>query len=432
MTLRNRRYAKSIEMLARARKVIPLGTQTFSKSYQQFPQDAAPLFLTHGEGCRVWDVDGNEYVDMISGLLPVVLGYCDPDVDAAVRDQLERGMSFSLATELEIELAERLVEIIPCAEMVRFGKNGSDATTACVRIARAATGRERIVICGYHGWHDWYLAATVRNKGVPRCLAELVHRVPYNDVGALHAAFRSHPGEIAAVIMEPVGTEEPAPGYFAELQALVRAEGALLVFDEIITGFRYALGGAQQHLGVTPDLAAFGKAMGNGMPISAVVGRADLMAQLEEIFFSATFGGEACSLAAAIAVVDKMRREPVIERLWDSGEHLATRVRTAIEAHNLQSAVMLTGLAPWTVLRFCDTNGASKEAIKTLFMREMLGQGVLIAASNNVTYAHSPADLDRVLKAYDRAFGLVASNLAEGTLEATLDGPPIMPVFSVR
>ena len=428
----NHRYARSIEMLERARRVIPLGTQTFSKSHQQFPQDAAPLFLTHGRGCRAWDVDGNEYIDLISGLLPVVLGYCDPDVDAAIRQQLECGISFSLATELEIALAERLVEIIPCAEMVRFGKNGSDATTACVRIARAATGRDRVVICGYHGWHDWYLAATVRNRGVPHCLTDLVHRVPYNDVAAVHALFRAHPGEVAAVIMEPITAEEPKPGYFAELQGLVRAEGALLVFDEVITGFRYALGGAQEYFGVTPDLAAFGKAMGNGMPISAVVGRADLMMQMEEIFFSATFGGEALSLAAAIAVIDKMRREPVIERLWASGDEIAAGVRCAIERHGLQSAVTLTGLAPWTILRFHDVEGASKEAVKTLFMREMLAQGILIAASNNVSFAHGVDDIRQVAAAYDGAFVRIAEGLASGALEAMLDGPPITPVFVVR
>ena len=432
MTIPNQRYAKSIEMLERARRVIPLGTQTFSKSYQQFPKDAAPLFLTHGQGCRVWDVDGNDYIDLISGLLPVVLGYCDPEVDAAVRDQLGRGMSFSLATELEVELAERLVEIIPCAEMVRFGKNGSDATTACVRIARAVTGRDRVLICGYHGWHDWYLAATVRNKGVPACLTELVERVPYNDLEAVRAALKARPGEIAALVMEPVGALAPAAGYLEELQALLKAEGALLIFDEIITGFRFHLGGAQAHYGVRPDLAAFGKAMGNGMPISAVVGRADLMSQLEEIFFSATFGGEALSLAAAIAVIDKMQREPVIERLWQAGGSLAEGVRSLIETHGLREAISVNGLAPWSLLAFKDAGGASKEAIKTRFMQEMLQNGVLMAASHNVTYAHGDDDIAQVLRAYDATLGVLAAELDAGALEAKLAGPPIRPVFSVR
>lgn len=426
------RYARSNELLARARKVIPLGTQTFSKSYQQFPEGAAPLFLTHGKGSRVWDADGNEYIDLISGLLPVLLGYRDPDVDAALKAQLDRGIAFSLATELEIELAERLVDMIPCAEMVRFGKNGSDATTGCVRVARAATGRERLIICGYHGWHDWYVAKTVRNKGVPAVEAELADRVNYNDIDAVHAIFRKYPGQVAALILEPMNAAEPKPGYLQELKELVHKNGAILIFDEIITGFRYANGGAQEHFGVTPDLAAFGKAMGNGMPIAAVVGRADLMREMEEIFFSSTFGGETLSLAAAIAVADKLRREPVVKTLWKTGGLLADKIRQAAARHGLEKVVSLHGFAPWTLLAFADSGSTAKEAIKTLFMKEMLAQGILIAASNNITYAHSEDDVARIATAYDNAFARIAEGLKGGKLLDNLGCPPVMPVFSVR
>jgi glutamate-1-semialdehyde 2,1-aminomutase len=426
------RYGRSNEMLARARKVIPLGSQTFSKSHLQFPQGAAPLFLTHGKGSRVWDADGNEYIDLIAGLLPVLLGYRDPDVDAAIKEQLDRGISFSLATELEVELAERLVEIIPCAEMVRFGKNGSDATTGCVRVARAATGRERLIICGYHGWHDWYVGTTVRNKGVPAVEATLTDRVPYNDLGAVHAIFKKNPGQVAALILEPMNSTEPKPGYLQELKELVHKNGAVLIFDEVITGFRYAAGGAQERFGVTPDLAAFGKAMGNGMPIAAVVGRADLMSQMEEIFFSSTFGGETLSIAAAIAVVDKIRREPVIETLWKTGGLLAEKVRQAIARNGLEKTVSSHGVAPWTLLAFADTGTTAKEAIKTLFMKEMLAQGILIAASNNITYAHSEADVAAIAAAYDNAFGRIAEELKAGTLLDNLGCPPVHPTFSVR
>jgi glutamate-1-semialdehyde aminotransferase len=428
----NVRYAKSNALLERARKVIPLGSQTFSKSYQQFPSGAAPLFLTEGRGARVWDVDGNEYVDLIAGLLPVLLGYRDPDVDAAIRNQLDRGITFSLATELEVELAERLVEIVPCAEMVRFGKNGSDATTGCVRVARAATGRDRLILCGYHGWHDWYVAKTVRNKGVPSVDAGLSDRVPYNDLDAVQKVFKQHPGEIAALIMEPINAAEPKPGYLAELKELVHANGAVLIFDEIVTGFRFAAGGAQEYFGVTPDLAAFGKAMGNGMPIAAVVGKASLMSEMEEIFFSSTFGGEALSLAAAIATVDKIKREPVVQKLWQSGKIIADAVKIMIAKHDLQGAVGLQGLAPWTLLAFFDTPLARKEAIKTLLIRELLARGVLIAGSHNVSYAFTDADIALVLRAYDEVLALVAEQLSGGKLEQNLGCPPIMPVFSVR
>ena len=428
----NARYAKSNALLARARKVIPLGSQTFSKSYQQFPAGAAPLFLTEGRGARVWDVDGNEYVDLIAGLLPVLLGYRDPDVDAAIRNQLDRGITFSLATELEVELAERLVEIVPCAEMVRFGKNGSDATTGCVRVARAATGRDRIILCGYHGWHDWYVAKTVRNKGVPKVEAGLSDRVPYNDLDAVRKVFKQYPGEVAALIMEPAGAVEPAPDYLAELKELVHANGAVLIFDEIVTGFRFAAGGAQEYFGVTPDLAAFGKAMGNGMPIAAVVGKAALMNEMEEIFFSSTFGGEALSLAAAIATVDKIKREPVVQKLWQSGKALADGAKLLIAKHGLQGVIGLQGLAPWTLLAFSDAPSARKEAIKTLFIREMLARGVLMAASHNVSYAISETDIAAVLRAYEGAMDVVAEQLKGGKLEQNLGCPPIMPVFSVR
>lgn len=426
------RYARSNALLARARKTIPLGTQTFSKSYQQFPQGAAPLFLTHGKGSRVWDADGNEYIDLISGLLPVLLGYCDPDVDAAIKAQLERGIAFSLASELEIELAERLVDIIPCAEMVRFGKNGSDATTGCVRVARAATKRERLIICGYHGWHDWYVGTTVRNKGVPAAEGKLADRVPFNDLDAVQTVFKKYPGEVAALIMEPMNVVEPKPGYLQELKELVHRNGAVLIFDEIITGFRYAAGGAQEHFGVTPDLAAFGKAMGNGMPIAAVVGRADLMNEMEEIFFSSTFGGETLSIAAAIAVADKIKREPVVKTLWKTGASLADKIRQAIGRHGLDTVVSLHGLAPWTLLAFADSGPIAKEAIKTMFMREMLAQGILIAGSNNVSYAHSEDDVAQIAKAYDGAFARIAEELKSGTLLKNLGCAPVMPVFSVR
>jgi glutamate-1-semialdehyde 2,1-aminomutase/spore coat polysaccharide biosynthesis protein SpsF len=428
----NRVYAESQALLARAERVIPLGSQTFSKSKVQYPEGHAPLFLTHGQGGRVWDVDGNEYVDLVNGLLPVVLGYRDPDVDAAIQKQLGAGISFSLATELEIELAQRLCDEIPCAEMVRFGKNGTDATSAAIRIARAATGRERIMVCGYHGWQDWYIGATTRNKGVPQAVQGLTHMVPYNDLGAVEQLLQQFRGEFAAMILEPMNSREPAAGYLAGLKELLHRHGALLVFDEIITGFRYSLGGAQRLFEVTPDLSSFGKALGNGLPIAAIVGRADLMRQLEEVYFSGTFGGEALSLAAGIAVIDKMRREPVIETLWSTGRQLETGVRELLAEHGLQDVMTLRGKPAWVILEMVDHPKATKEAIKTLFIIEMLRNGVLCLGTHNVSYAHNQADVARVLGAYHNTLGTIARELATGKLEQRLPGPALKPVFRVR
>lgn len=427
-----RRFDASHRMLERAEAVVPLGSQTFSKSHIQLPPNEAPLFLTHGDGGRVWDVDGNEYVDLINGLFPVILGYRDSDVDAAIRRQLDRGISFSLATALETELAERLVRLIPSAEMVRFGKNGTDATSACVRLARAFTGRDHVALCGYHGWQDWYVGATSRNRGVPGVVSDLSHLVAYGDLEAVDRLMSQHRDAFACLIMEPTNVTPPAEGYLEDLKALVHSHGALLVFDEIITGFRWSLGGAQARFGVTPDLSAFGKAMANGLPISAVVGRADIMRLMEEIFFSSTFGGEALSLAAAIATIDKLEREAVPDKLWQCGERLMTGARSSIERHGLDGTLGLVGSPPWAILSYSDHEGGSAAAVKTLFLREMIAAGVLINASHNVSFAHTRDDEAQVLAAWDRATEVVAVRLAEGDLDRRFDNKLIRPVFQVR
>lgn len=426
------RYANSTAMLERAERLIPLGTQTFSKSKIQFPAGRSPLFLTHGKGSRVWDVDGNEYVDLMCGLLPVVLGYCDHDVDQAIKDQLERGIIFSLATELEIEVAERLVELIPCAEMVRFGKNGSDATTGAVRLARAVTGRDRIAAGGYHGWHDWYIGATTRNKGVPNTVGELTHRFPYGNIDALHRLFKQYPGEFAAVIMEPMSATEPQEGYLQEIADLVRAHGALFILDEIITGFRFALGGAQELFGVTPDLACFGKSMANGMPISALVGKAEYMRHLEELFFSFTFGGEALSLAAAKAVIDKMRSEPVIEKLWVTGQKLSNSVEKIVMQHGLSDIMQLKGKPPWRIVQFSPHKNADEHEIKTYFMIAMHQEGILLNTSHNICYALDMQDVAQVSFAYNSILFKLSECLKRNKIKEYINESLVKPVFTVR
>ena len=223
-------------MLERALKSIPLGTQTFSKSHTAYPVGVSPLFIVRGRGAHVWDVDGNEYVDMVNALAAVTLGYDDPDVTAAVKAQIDDGVIFSLPHPLETECAETIIRMVPAAEMVRFGKNGSDATAGAIRVARAFTGRDRVAVCGYHGWQDWYIGSTARNKGVPKAVSDLTHAFPYNDAGALDALLKSRPGEFAAVILEPMSSSEPKPGYLGALKEICRRHGALLVFDETITG----------------------------------------------------------------------------------------------------------------------------------------------------------------------------------------------------
>lgn len=420
------------QTIERAEKVIPLGSQTFSKSRLQFPPGASPLFVSHGFGGRVTDVDGNEYVDLVNALLPNILGYCDSDVDYAIRRQLTRGISMSLPTTLETELAERLVKHIPSAEMVRFGKNGTDATSAAIRLARAATKRDRIIAVGYHGWQDWYIGATARRLGVPAAVSSLTEIVPFGDLVAMERTLQSNSGEYAAIILEPTGAVEPPQNYLADLKRLAQKHGTLLIFDEIITGFRWGLGGAQARYGVTPDMSSFGKAMGNGMPISAVVGRADIMKLMEDIFYSGTFGGEALSLAAAIATIEKIERDGVVDRLWKNGRQLKDDVLAEIKRAKVEDVIGLTGSAPWVLLTFKDHAKASKDAIKTLLLREMIAAGVLLNASHNICFAHTQEDLDRVVSAYGRALPILRDAIDAGDLDKRLGNQIIRPVFSVR
>jgi glutamate-1-semialdehyde 2,1-aminomutase len=425
-------FSQSLQVLDRALCTIPLAAQTFSKCHEQLPQPLSPLFLTHGNGGRVWDVDGNEYVDLGCGLLSVLLGHRDADVDAAISRQLDRGISFTLPTSLEADLAERMVEMIPCAERVRFAKNGSDATSGCIRVARASTGRDRVAVAGYHGWQDWYIGSTTRSKGVPDATSALTHPFPYGDIGALEDLLSAHRGEFAAVILEPMNVAEPPAGYMESLAELVRREGALLIFDEIITGFRFARGGAQELFGVTPDLAAFGKGLGNGMPIAAVVGRADLMDEMEEVFFSGTFGGEALSLAAAIAVADKVRYEPVVEKLSEQGKQLRRSVERLVSDSGLGDHITLCGHPAWTLVQFHDVRELRKEVVRTAWMQQMIAHGVLTLGSHNLCYAHDDKDMNRVLYAWEATVSMLSRSILSGTLQRDLRCPVIEPVFKVR
>ncbi len=308
---------RSQSLWARSQGLIPAGTQTLAKGPGQHVDGVAPKYLARGKGARVWDVDGNEYLDMTMAVGPLVLGYADPAVDEAITAQLADGITFSLMHPLEVEVAERVRDMVPGAEQVRFSKTGADVTSAAVRLARAFTGRTRVACCGYHGWHDWYIAVTDRDRGIPAATAELVCTFAYNDIASAEAAVD---GETACVILEPTVFEEPRPGFLEALRRLCDERGALLVFDEMWTGFRLAPGGTQERFGVTADLACFSKAVANGMPLSALTGRRDVMQLLErDVFFFTTFGGEALSLAAAAATLDQLEARRVPEALAHKG-----------------------------------------------------------------------------------------------------------------
>ncbi len=427
-----RNFKKSQKMFRRVSKIIPLASQTFSKSYLQFIKGRAPLFVSHAKGATIWDVDGHKYIDFINGLLSVVLGYQYPAVDEAIKRQLKKGIVLSLPSPLEAELAELLIKHIPCAEMVRFGKNGSDATSGAIRLARAVTGREHVAVCGYHGWHDWYIGSTTRNLGVPISTRKLTHKFEYNNIESLEKIFRGHKNQIAAVIMEPMSYDEPRADFLRKVKALAHKHGALLVFDEVITGFRFDLGGAQKLFGVTPDLAAFGKSMANGMPISALLGRRKYMEKVKDIFYSFTQGGELLSIAAAIATIKELERRNVISYIKKLGTYLQTKTNDLIARYGLKGIVKVKGNPAWQVFSIHESNGFSDLEIKSYIQQELLQRGFLWYGSHNMSFAHTKGDIDNILLAYDEIFSRLSSLIFTKQLRRALKGQPITNIFKVR
>ncbi len=423
---------KTEQLLRRAERVIPSSTQTFSKGPSQWIRGVTPSYLTKGEGAWVWDVDDNKFLDYLMALGPIVLGYGNKNVEREVIKQLKDGLCFSQMHPLEVEVAELLVKKIPCAEMVRFGKNGSDVTTAAVRAARAYTGRERVLFCGYHGWHDWYIGSTTRDSGVPQATKKLASSFNYNDIDSLAALFKESNSDIACVIMEAVGVELPVNNFLGDVKEITHNNGALLVFDEIINGCRVAVGGAQELEGVIPDLACFGKALGNGFPISAIVGAGEIMEIFDQIFFSGTFGGETISLAACKATIDEIERLSVIEKNWDYGRNLTKIINGLIVKNNLEEDIKLVGYDVRSILTFPHEDELQSRIRRSFFMQESVKRGLLFYGVHLPTFAHQREELEFSEAVYGEVIELFASLINKGgssLVREHLEGPIIEPIF---
>jgi len=391
-------FTRSEELLKRALKVIPNGTQTFSKSQTCLPYGVSPFYASKAEGARMWDVDGNEYIDFTSALTAIILGYNDSDVNAAVKQQVDNGVIFSLPHELEIRVSEMICDMVPCAEMVRFGKNGSDVTTGAIRLARAYTGRDHIAVCGYHGWHDWYIGVTGRNQGIPQATKDLTHVFQYNDIDSLHRILNARPNQFACVIMEPMNRVHPENDFLHKVKELAHKHGALFILDEVITGFRLAIGGAQEYFGVVPDLATFGKAVANGYPLSVLAGKEEVMRKINDTHYSFTYAGECVSLAAAEATLKKLKENDVPEYLAELGK-----------------IVPGTGHPAWRHLNFLNNEN------KTWFLQEIFKQGIFSLGTFNLNYAHTIKDVEKL--------GQVLSSIP---LEGELQCEPLKPLFKIR
>ncbi|KOT96071.1 glutamate-1-semialdehyde 2,1-aminomutase [Streptomyces sp. NRRL F-4711] len=421
----------------RLHALVPGGAHTYAKGDDQYPQDLAPV-ISHGSGAHVWDVDGNRYIEYGSGLRSVSLGHAHPRVTEAVRRQLDRGSNFVRPSVVEVEAAERFLATVPTAEMVKFAKNGSDATTAAVRLARAATGRPRVAVCADHPFFsvdDWFIGTTPMSAGVPAETDRLTVAFPYGDLAATEEVLTRYRDEVACLVLEPATHTEPPPGYLAGLRALADRHGCVLVFDEMITGFRWSEAGAQSLYGVVPDLSTFGKALGNGFAVSALAGRRELMERGglrhsdERVFLlSTTHGAETHALAAAMAVQATYAEEGVTARLHALGERLAAGVREAAAGMGVGDHVVVRGRASNLVFATLDEHRRPSQEYRTLFLRRLLAGGVL-APSFVVSSALTEADIDRTVDVVAQACAVYRKALDAADPAPWMGGRAVKPVF---
>ncbi|MDA9227024.1 glutamate-1-semialdehyde 2,1-aminomutase [Actinomycetota bacterium] len=431
---RNGRYSSDTR-----HSLIPGGAHTYSRGDDQYPSNA-PSLLKSGSGTRVFDLEGRSFIDWGMGLRSVVLGYAEPEVDRAVIDALVQGVNLSRPIELEFELAEIVRELVPCAEMVKFGKNGSDATAAAIRLARAVTGRSVVLRSSqdsFLGVHDWFIGSTVMNSGVPYPVRELTKKFEFNDIASVTTLMDEFDGEVAAIILEPTGAAVPEHNFLEQIRRLTAEKGIVLIFDETITGFRLSLGGAQEYFGITPDLATFGKALGNGYAISALTGAASIMDlggirhSSERVFLmSSTYGSERVGLAAAKSTIKIMQSTNALEGLRNSAETLMSGVKTLIERYGLGQLISVTGLDLLPNVSFHDADGIDGLLIKTLLMQEMVKRGVLLAPwFMSISAAHKTTEIEQTLEALDETLSWIAVNLERNLLENALIGARVAPVF---
>jgi glutamate-1-semialdehyde 2,1-aminomutase len=439
-TAHGTRVPRSMALYERALQLIPGATQLVSRRPSRVAFGVSPVYAERAQGARFWDVDGHEYIDWASGIGAILLGYADPVVDEDVRDQIGRGTVYAVNHELELELAEELCRSIPCAEMARYAKCGGEACAIAVRIARGVTGRDKILFCGYHGWHDWYLAANlaadasldahlfpgIEPIGVPAALAGTAIPFPNGDAAALGQRLDAHRGQVAAVILEPIRSQLPPAGYLDAVAALAREHGAVLIFDEVSAGLRFSTGGAQQYLGVTPDMAVFAKSLSNGYPMAAVVGRREFMEPSARMFISSTYWSDTIGLRAALTTMREARRRDVAGQLWQYGGRLKQGINHVAQAVGLD--VLCEGIDVHPQLRFAVPDEL-KGQVTTLYIQEMAKRGCHGFASFYLNAAQGEAELAQTLDAARATFVIIRDALAAGNVAGALECPVQQDAF---
>jgi glutamate-1-semialdehyde 2,1-aminomutase len=428
---RGSRVPRQMDLYERACRLIPGGTQLISRRPSRFAAGVSPVYAASAKGARFTDIEGHEYIDWVSGIGAIILGYCDPVVDAAVVEQIRQGTIYSVNHALEVELAEELVAAIPCAEMVRYTKGGGEACAVAVRIARGTTGRDKVLFCGYHGWHDWYLAANLTPGsldshlfpqidpiGVPAALEGTAFPFPYGDLDALQALMDEHDGEVAAVIMEPLRSEWPPGGYLEGVRKLTQDRHVVLIFDEVSTGLRFSHGGVQSAVGVTPDMAVFAKSLSNGYAMGAVVGRREVMESAAHMFLSSTYWSDTVGLRAALTTLREVRKRDVPAQLRQTGQTLKTQLNEA--AQQTACPVRCTGLDVHPHLNVDIDDEQLRVHVSTLYIQEMARRGCHGYTSFYLNAAQGEAEIAQTVAAARETFALIAGALQRGTVDQAL------------
>jgi len=428
------KFDKSMDIFKDAIDVIPMGTSTYSRSPNHFVIGKSPLYIKSGKGCKLYDVDGNEFVDYSMSLSMLNLGYANPEVNQAAKAAIDEGLIYTLSCPEESILAKKIIKHVPCAEMVRFFKNGSDSCEGAVKLARNYTKKTKILtISSYHGFHDWFVASMQWNKGIPKMLSNFVLKCDYNDIEGIEKTIKENKNELSALMMEPVINYEPREGFLQTIRELTEENDMVLIFDEMKTGFRLSIGGAQKYFNVTPDLAIFGKGLANGFPISALTGKKYLMGQLEDekLFLSGSYATEKSSINASLKTLEILENKNVINHIWETGEMLKKGINELITKHDLNDVIKIVGLAPMTHIIITEQKNATTNEIKSYLQQECVKRGFLFVGYHHTSMAHTTKDIKFTLNVYDEVLPLLRKALNENNLREKIEGK-VISAFEIR
>ena len=428
-----RKLENSNHLKNRAKKVIPHLTGTFSRAAPSYVEGVFPVYAQSASGSHFVDVDGNDYIDYLMALGPITLGYNYEPVNQAIISQLKEGILFSLPHPKEVELSEKMCKVIPYTDMVKFEKSGSNAVTGAVRAARAITNKEKIAYCGSGGvWHDWQAAMVSRDNGVPKFNSELIKLFDYNDIDGLEQIFEDNKNEIAAIVLEPTMYEKPENNFLSKVRKLADQNDSLLILDEIVTGFRFDLGGAQKYFDIKGDLVCFGKGMGNGLPISAITGPSEFMKSFDDLWVSSTNNSENISLAGTIAVINEMQEKNSISHCWNMGTKLFNGWNQIVSKFDLDAKMY--GYPIRMHLQCFDSNKQESIAMKSLILQEMVKSGIFMSVlgATFLCYSHTNKDIDDTLHALENACEFVTKNVKESNYEEYLEGKMPESIWSMK